>query len=120
MSTPAQRDWNQSPASMPDTGAEPLYQRQPDTETKETFYGVPFTWRWPEQVLIAAIIEDAEKCLKDPADLRKRRDQNEARDWFLDKHSHYICSFSECCDWLGINKNYVLKKLRVKYPRVFR
>ena len=106
---------------MPDIGAEPLYQRQPDAETQDTFYGQPFTWRWPEQLLIAAIIQDAvstfDKQPRNNGDYRQWRDD---RDWFLDVYPKYTFSFGQCCLWLGIDKNYVLKKLKVKHPRVFK
>jgi hypothetical protein len=68
----------------------------------------------PETALMYAVLEDAFLCFherfkKEPQFIERARD---AEDWFFSDDSRWLFSFLSVCAALGLEPNYIRKKLR--------
>jgi len=72
----------------------------------------------PETALMYAVLEDAFLCLQKTGELMPlvRRRAQEAEKWFLSDDSRWIFSFLPICDVLGLDPEYMRKKLKHWHP----
>jgi hypothetical protein len=72
----------------------------------------------PESALMYAVLEDAFLCLQKTGELMPlvRRRALEAENWFLSDDSGWIFSFLPICDVLGLDPEYMRKKLKHRHP----
>jgi hypothetical protein len=65
-----------------------------------------------------AVLEDAFLCLQKTGELTPlvRRQAREAVQWFLSDESRWVFSFLPICDVLGLDPEYMRKKLKDWYP----
>ena len=72
----------------------------------------------PENALMYAVLEDAFLCLQKTGELTPlvRRQAREAVQWFLSDESRWVFSFLPICDVLGLDPEYMRKKLKDWYP----
>ena len=68
----------------------------------------------PETALLYAVLEDAFLCLDKQfeTDERLLLRAREAEDWFFSEDSRWLFSFVSVCDALGLDRDYIRKKLR--------
>jgi hypothetical protein len=72
------------------------------------------THRDPEQRLMLAVLEDAVWCFQNglrAKDKKKQELSREAEQWMLEEDSGWLFSFNEICELLGIESNYLRKRL---------
>ena len=72
----------------------------------------------PETVLMYAILEDAFLCLQKTGELLPlvRRRAREAEQWFLSDDSRWVFSFLPICEALGLDPEYMRKKVKSWHP----
>lgn len=73
----------------------------------------------PETALMCAVLEDAFFCfLKqfEIENLRVKRTAQEAEDWFFSPDSRWLFSFVSICTVLGLEPEYIRKKLKALEP----
>lgn len=110
--TPAYRDKSVEPSGRRDA----WYVRPPheDLSSRSFFdFRAPRTAVSPELALMYAVLEDAFLCLQQSraAAPRVRRRAHQAGKWFLSDDSRWIFSFLPICDALGLDSEYMRKKL---------
>jgi len=68
----------------------------------------------PETALMYAVLEDAFLCFHKQFETKQRFVQRarEAEDWFLSDDSRWLFSFVSVCGALGLEPEYIRKKLR--------
>jgi hypothetical protein len=68
----------------------------------------------PEMSLMYAVLEDAFRCFHKQFETEKRFVQRtrEAEKWFFSDDSHWLFSFVSVCDALGLEPEYIRKKLK--------
>ena len=101
---------------------------EPDTLVAVQYFGNlrRKTLLEPEKRLMLAILEDAINCYQDnllAQRSRARRLFTEAEEWILERGSNWIFSFTNICETLGFNPEYVRQELlrwqekkTTKYP----
>ena len=72
----------------------------------------------PETALMYAVLEDAFLCFHErfEADQRYMQRAREAEDWFFSDDSRWLFSFVSVCDALGLEREYIRKKLKRGTP----
>ncbi len=72
----------------------------------------------PETALMYSVLQDAFLCLQKTGELtpRARRLAQEAEKWFLSDDSGWIFSFLPICDALGLDPEYMRRKLKPWQP----
>ena len=85
---------------------------EPDTLVAVQYFGNlrRKTLLEPEKRLMLAILEDAINCYQDnllAQRSRARRLFTEAEEWILERGSNWIFSFTNICETLGFNPEYV-------------
>jgi hypothetical protein len=68
----------------------------------------------PETALLYAVLEDAFRCFHKQFETKRRFAQctREAEQWFFSDDSHWLFSFVSVCDALGLEPEYIRKKLK--------
>jgi hypothetical protein len=68
----------------------------------------------PETALMYAVLEDAFLCFHKQFEKERRFVQcaREAEQWFFSDDSHWLFSFVSVCDALGLEPEYIRKKLK--------
>jgi len=72
------------------------------------------THRDPEQRLMLAVLEDAVWCFQNglrTKDKKKQELAREAEQWLIEEDSGWLFSFNEICELLGIESDYLRKRL---------
>ncbi len=91
-----------------------------DETSRETFFGsrLPLATVSPETALMYAVLEDAFLCLQKTGELSQlvRCRARQAEQWFLSDDSRWIFAFLPICDVLGIDPEYLRKKLKNCQP----
>jgi hypothetical protein len=72
----------------------------------------------PETALMYAVLEDAFFCFHKQFSTEQRlvRRAREAEDWFFSDDSRWLFSFVSVCDALGLEREYIRKKLKRGTP----
>jgi hypothetical protein len=72
----------------------------------------------PETALMYAVLEDAFVCFHKQFSTEQRlvRIAREAEEWFFSDDSHWLFSFVSVCDALGLEREYIRKKLKREIP----
>jgi len=72
----------------------------------------------PETALMYAVLEDAFLCLQKNGELTPlvQRRAREAEKWFLSDETRWVFSFLPICDVLGLDPEYMRKKLKHCHP----
>jgi hypothetical protein len=68
----------------------------------------------PEKKLMLAVLEDGIRCFQDNVTAQsgtRRRLFEDAKEWILQQDRHWLFSFENICDALGINPAYVRRRL---------
>jgi hypothetical protein len=115
---PAQRSRSRQPASG---YRDPWYERPSDAGAlSEQFFDsrVSGVKVCPETALMYAVLEDAFLCFHKQFETERRFMQRarEAERWFFSDASHWLFSFVSVCDVLGLEPNYIRKKLKYWTP----
>lgn len=74
------------------------------------------THRDPEQRLMLAVLEDAVWCFQNglrTKDKKKQELAREAEQWLTEEDSSWLFSFNEICELLGIESDYLRKRLLI-------
>jgi hypothetical protein len=91
-----------------------------DETSVETFFDsrLPAAVVSPETALMYAVLEDAFLCLQQTGELPRlvQRRAREAERWFLSDDSRWVFSFRPICDVLGLDPEYMRKKLKDWHP----
>jgi hypothetical protein len=68
----------------------------------------------PETALMYAVLEDAFLCFHKQFETQQRfvERAREAEDWFFSDDSRWLFSFVSVCDALGLDQEYIRKKLK--------
>lgn len=64
-----------------------------------------------ERQLAAALILSAIRDLYGEAQFYSRQDRNNARTWFREKESLLPCSFNWCCEFVGVDADWLRKRI---------
>ncbi len=91
---------------------------QPDTISPAQYFEIfrRNTPLGPERKLMLAILEDAVACFQNymtAPEWKKRAAFREAEEWILEEDSHWIFSFGNICEVLGLNPMYIRRGLRL-------
>jgi len=110
----AQRSRSPQPASG---YRDPWYQRPSDVGVlSEQFFESRGSQvkACPETALMYAVLEDAFLCFHKQCETEKRLVERtrEAEKWFFNDDSHWLFSFVSVCDVLGLEPEYIRKKLK--------
>jgi hypothetical protein len=111
---PAQRSSSPQPASG---YRDPWYERPSDIgELAEQFFESRGSQvkACPETALMYAVLEDAFLCFHKQFETENRLVERtrEAEEWFFSDDSHWLFSFVSVCHVLGLEPEYVRKKLK--------
>lgn len=79
---------------------------------------VPLAKVSPETALMYAVLEDAFLCLQKSGDVTPlvRRHVGEAEEWFRSDDSRSVFSFLSICEALGLDPQYLRRKLQHWHP----
>ena len=111
---PAHRSRSPQPASG---YRDPWYERPSDVGAlSEQFFDSPVSRIkvCPETALMYAVLEDAFLCFHKQFETERRFMQRarEAEEWFFSDDSRWLFSFVSVCDALGLEPEYIRKKLK--------
>ena len=80
-----------------------------------TINAVPDT---PERALCRAILADAIEAATSTSTAKKEQERLEAQLWLKSESDDWVLPCYEVCDFLGIDRGAMLKKLRPKFVKV--
>lgn len=69
---------------------------------------------FPEISLVAAIFEDAVRCIQRASRGVTHRQSSEAFEWIASERRDWPFAFVNVCDFLGVDANAVRKRLRIR------
>ena len=106
---------------MPNRGALSLDERtssllQADPLSSSEFFETFKTTSYlePERFLMLAVLQDAITCLEKHGALGPKGNKrlfDEARDWVLSEDNHWLFSFNNVCEAVGLNAGYLRRRL---------
>jgi hypothetical protein len=107
---------SRSPQAAP-ANRDAWYERPPHVRVlPEQFFDsrIKLAAACPETALMYAVLEDAFLCLdkRFETDERFLLRAREAEDWFFSEDSRWLFSFVSVCDALGLDREYIRKKLK--------